>query len=387
MKKIGLCVRYNCNNYGSMLQIFATQKALEKIGCNYEIIRYDKRALSSIILQLPSLLDYMFIKDTIRRIQNKKNAAKQPDIVEGINLRHQRFAEYRKQYIGPYSPAQRGYLQLKKHAKKYDSVVVGSDQLWNPAGLASNFYNLIFVPEEVNKVSFATSFGVAAIPKKQIKKTRYYLNRLDYISVREETGKEIVKSLTAKDASIVMDPTLMFSGSDWKCFFPERKVVDKPYIFAYLLGMNSEHRIMINEFAQKEGLIIVTCPNLDHVDEDNTDFGDLQLYDVDPVDFLNLIRGAEYVFTDSFHGTVFSILNHKQFLTFYRFADDARQSTNTRIDNLLNITELTDRKIVNSNSFTTEKCKNKVNYALVEETLSKWRKESFIFLREALIRE
>lgn len=384
MKNIGICVRHDCNNYGSMLQIFAMQKVIEKIGCKYELIRYNKKSFSSIIKYLPSIFNYMFMVDSFRLMTNRYVERKYPDIKEKIDLRRKLFSEYRCKYIGPFSPVCNGFNELKKAASNYDAIMVGSDQLWNPAGLASDYYNLLFVPDDVRKISFATSFGVSKIPNEQLDKTKKYLRRIEFLSVREESGKEIVKELTGRDAKIIMDPTLMFDKDRWNSFFPQKEIIDKPYLFAYLLGTGQEQREKIIEVGKKYNLTIVTCPDLDHVDEKNFGFGDIRLYNVDPVDFLNLIRYASFICTDSFHGTVFSILNHKKFATFYRFSSEAKNSTNTRIDSLLNIVGLNKRKYVNYNDDLHKILNAEINYNYVDSALSQWREQSYDFLKQSV---
>lgn len=92
---------------------------------------------------------------------------------------------------------------------------------------------------------------------------------------------------------------------DGKQMLPEKKVVEEPYVFCYFLGTNEEHRRIANEFKNKTGLKLATCPFLDNYVECDLNFGDIQLFDIDAADFVNLIRHAEYILTDSFHGSVF----------------------------------------------------------------------------------
>lgn len=387
MNKTGLCVRFDCNNYGSMLQIFATQKAIEETGTEYEIIRYSKHALSSLIRQIPSIFNPAFMSNQKRLGNNRDSYNDHPDIKEKIQERRKIFCEYRNKYIGPYSPVYRGYLRLKSAAKSYDNVIVGSDQLWNPAGLESGFYNLLFVPDNVNKISFATSFGVSSISKAQQRATKHYLDRINHISVREQRGKEIVKSLTGRDALVALDPTLLYTGEEWKSFFPNSSLYDEPYIFAYLLGTNEEHRLWVRSLSNVTGLKVICCPHLDHFNECDLNFGDIQRFETSPIDFLNLIRNAKYVCTDSFHGTVFSILNHKQFLTFYRFSGDNKLSTNSRIDSLLGLLNLKDRTIVAGDAdHILEKINNPINYQQVDKSLDVLRYETKQFISNAVQR-
>ena len=383
MDKVGLCVRYDCDNFGSMLQIFATQKALKKIGYDYEIIRYDKRTILFYITNLTRLFNPYFMKGKLNTINKKRKLKAYPKVQSGNRIRNRCIAEYRNENIGPYSTIYKGYKNLVKGAENYFAVIVGSDQLWTPAGIKSKFYNLIFVPDHIKKVSFATSFGVGAIPASQKKMTEQYLNRIDYISVREIRGAEIVKELTGREVTIALDPTLLYTGNEWKAFFPEKRVIEYPYIFAYFLGSNEEHRDAVEQLKKDTGLKVVTIPFMDMFVERDLTFGDELLFNVGPIEFLNIIRGAEYICTDSFHGTVFSILNHKQFITFNRTNNNDKQTRNSRIDSLFSLLGLENRRYKEGFKLRDAMVQS-IDFDTVDQKLIKLRKETFDFLKTAL---
>lgn len=236
-----------------------------------------------------------------------------------------------------------------------------------------------FAPDNKPKIAYATSFGVSQIPDGQKKTTAKYLNRFQHLSTRELAGQKIVKELTGKMAQVVCDPTLLFDAEGWKQMLSEKKIVEEPYVFCYFLGTNEEHRKIANEFKSKTGLKLVTCPFLDNYVECDLNFGDIQLFDMDASDFMNLIRHAEYILTDSFHGSVFSILNHKKFMTFNRFNAGAN-SRNSRIDSLCTLLGLSERRY-NGDIMNVEK---DINYNAVEEKLEKLRADSIKYLETAL---
>lgn len=384
MKKLGLCVNYNCDNYGSMLQIFATQKILNQYNCDYEIIRYNKKTIGFMLKNIFRIFNVNFVHDKFIRIKRKYRISQNHEVKLLDNQRRFLFQKYRKEYIGPYSNIFKGYSNLCSAATKYDVVMVGSDQLWLPAGLGSNFYNLLFVPDNIRKVSFSTSFGVSSIPGYQRKKTKKYLDRINYLSVREKKGQDIVKELTGRKVKVVLDPTLLIKKEEWDVYFTPQKVIDGRYIFAYFLGNNIESRRIVEEFAKQAGLEVITCPHLDQYIPEDESFGDKKLFNVTPVDFLNLIRNAEYVCTDSFHGTVFSILNSKKFISFPRFATKTSLSTNNRIDSLLDFLQLEKQKWI-PNMDVRETLERKIDYEIAYDKLEELRKESFQFLKEALV--
>ena len=163
MKKLGLCVRYDCNNFGSMLQIFATQEAIKECNWQYEIIRYDKKNLKFIVQNLSRVFNPYFMRGKIMEVMKRLSLKKHREIDEGNKRRLALFQSYRRQYLGPYSRILKGYSNLMAGAEEYDAVMVGSDQLWTPAGIKTKFYNLLFVPDRIKKISLAAMIQVAVL--------------------------------------------------------------------------------------------------------------------------------------------------------------------------------------------------------------------------------
>ena len=191
----------------------------------------------------------------------------------------------------------------------------------------------MFVPENINKIAYSASFGVSQIPFFQKRKTKEFLERIDHLSVREQSGAKIIKELTGKDVPVILDPTMIIDRSVWDKNIPNERLVDEDYIFCYFLGNNSQHRKEVKKLADDKKLKIVTLRHLDEFIPEDEYFGDISPYDIGPAEFINLIRHARYVCTDSFHGSVFSILYHKQFISFNRY-NAGSNSRNSRLDTL-----------------------------------------------------
>ena len=382
-KQVGICACYATRNYGSMLQAFATQAAIEKLGYRAEFIRYKKKKnLRYCLAQLPRVLNTNLLFDKCMIAKKKILISMHPAVKELDRRRNSIFADFGKRYYKSFSAEYYGYEALKRGAHQYETVLVGSDQLWTPGGLPTNFYNLMFVPDYVNKVSYATSFGVSNIPWYQKRRTTEYLSRIDYLSVREIRGAQIVKEMANREAKVVADPTLLLTAQEWNKAIPEKKVAEEPYIFCYFLGENESHREIGEELSKKTGLRIVTTPFLDSFVKRDLSFGSEARFDVGPDDFVNLIRNAAYVLTDSFHGTVFSILYHKQFLTLPRFASGV-QSRNSRIESILRLAGL-EKRLYREDVF--EQIREPVDYQGVDQNMEILRKDSYEFLSKALSR-
>lgn len=383
MGKIGVCACYNTKNYGSMLQTLATGEVLDKLGYDYEFIYYTRKPTMDLILRSLGRIPEFFI----RKINNRKKCRelkKHPETALGIKVRNQCFDEFMNRTFTKLSPRYDTYSELKEASKKYSAVLVGSDQLWRPEGYSTGFYNLMFVPDNVLKIAYATSFGVSHIPKKKVSIAKEFLSRIEFIGVRELRASEIIQELIGRHVPTVVDPTLLFSGDAWKELIPQKKIVEEKYIFCYLLGTNHQHRSWVKKLGEKTGYKIVTIPHLDEFVAEDVSFGDIQLFEVGPAEFVNLIRYAEYVCTDSFHGTVFSILNHKRFVTFNRFSDKSKDSRNSRIDSLLKQTQLEKRRMANDECSICDIMAEDINFENVEVCLNEMRNVSLAYLRESL---
>ena len=365
-----------------MLQAYATISMLEKQGIDYELIRYEKKTtLKSLIRFAPRILNRVLINDKYEKMLKKRALKKYPEFEKNDSVRMNAFHEFERKHFKKLSPNYVGYKELCDGAKKYSAVITGSDQLWSPAGLPTNFYNLMFVPDNVCKISYASSFGVNKIPWYQKRRTANYLNRIELISMRENRGAEIVGDLTGRDVPTVLDPVFFFDKEGWENLISTTQIVDEPYIFAYFLGNNQEQRDVLTKVAKKIGYKIVTLRHLDQYIEEDEKFGDIALYDVGPDRFLNLLRNAEIVCTDSFHGACFSIIHHKEFVLFNRYKEGVKHSKNSRIDSLCDNLNLNDRRY-SSEDVLIEQFTNKIDYLGVEERLKKLKRTTDNYLEK-----
>lgn len=382
MKKLGICICYAHRNYGSQLQSYATTVELKNRNIDFEIIRYKKKITPSLILKnLPRLFNPVFISDRVMvRYQKKLMMKTHPQLNSDNNTRNAALAKFSKERFTNLSPLYYGYDNLCKESAKYDAVMVGSDQLWAPGGITSNFFNLLFVDDNTTKISYAASFGVSEIEQKYHNLYNTFLSRMNYISVRENSGKKLVESLSSNKAQVVVDPVLLLDSEMWLKEIPNKRLYDEPYIFAYFLGKSFEYRQAVTEFAKKKGLKIVTEHHMDSYNKADENFGDYAPFDVGPAEFVNLIRNAEYVFTDSFHGSVFSMLYKKQFMVFNRYSANVVTSKNSRIDSFCENYGLTDRRF----SGDINAVENEIDFETVLKKVEKYRNESKEFLDKAL---
>lgn len=381
--KIGLCLKYEQVNYGSKLQALATLRLMEELGHECKVIHYGKAGLWFKIKALPRIFDATFRQDKIEDWSRNNALKKHPKLAPMFEQRKEMFRQYDAKYFDKYEVKGMYFRDIQKIAKQFDAVVTCSDQLWSPAGLGTNFYNLNFVPDYVRKISLASSFGVSKIPWYQKKATAKYLKRIEFVSCRENRGAEIVKELTGRDVPVLMDPVFAFNKEQWNKLVPVKQIYKSPYIFCYFLGSNIAYREAVKEFAKNKKMKIVFLKFLDQYVEYDERFGDITPFDIDPHSFLNILRGAEYVFTDSFHGCAFSILMQKKFVIFNRYAITSRSSKNSRIDTVCSNLGLDSRRVTEKTDL--EAVMNeKIAWDKVIENTKVYRERMWNYIKEAL---
>lgn len=388
MKKTAIVSCYFIHNYGSMLQAYATQKLLDKLNIENETINISgflgefRKAQYSYILK--SGINSEIFRDRLGKAKNvivKKLLNN--DYTRNIRQRDIKFDDFAESRIRK----SQVYVSLEDLANKcsdnYETVLIGSDQLWLPANIAADYYTLNFVPDKVNSVAYATSFGVSELPRDIVEMAGKFLSRIKHISVREQTGQKIIKELTDRTVPVVCDPTLLFTGEEWMEIQQKDRIIEEPYIFCYFIGSTRIHRDFVRRLKKETGLKIVALTHVDHYMKSDEGYADYTPYDIGPSEFLNLIRNASYVCTDSFHSTVFSILYKKEFFEFKRYTENTKQSTNSRLDTLFDLVDIHDRMLDGDEDI--QKCLNlKIDYEKVHRNLALVREESYRYLRAAL---
>lgn len=225
-------------------------------------------------------------------------------------------------------------LESKKISlTNYDYFIIGSDQVWNPNYLRTSSIDFAAFKRNGIAVALAASFGISEISTETANQIKPWIDRISYLSVREEAGKKILNQISNKDVDILCDPTMALDVCEWKKLEnrPQKNIVKK-YILTYFLGNKTrEYTKFIKKIAKNN-----QCEIINLWDINSPDF-----YDIGPDEFLWLIDNSEYVLTDSFHAVVFSIIFKKKFIVFKRVEDG--KTMNSRIETLLNKFNLYER--------------------------------------------
>lgn len=358
--KIAIVTLYGFFNYGNRLQNYALQNCIEKMGHKVETIAVEVKE--------PCLKKFAkkYLEKKEGYICVKKKAER---------IRSRNFHVFNENYIKTRILRQNDMLIPKDIAYQYDHFIVGSDQVWNPlfwekGERSTDLYNFMlkFAPKQ-KRIAYAASFGIDKLPCEWENLFADALNEFHKISVREEEGKKIVTSLSHKDVSVVLDPTMLLHADEWRKI--ERKEIlpkKEKYLLTYFLGEQSEE---VKKKIERIGLKN-NCRIINLMDSNETKF-----YEVGPEGFVTLIDYAEAIYTDSFHATVFSILFQKPFVVLSRKHKN-QSDMNSRLSTLLK-------------SFNLEKCMSDsiednlpyCDYDLCERLLEIKREESLAYLRDA----
>lgn len=341
MKKIGIVTINGNYNFGNRLQNYALQETLKKKGFNVETVWYLSKKEN--------------IKLIIKSVLSKFNMYK----------RYSNFSKFSKKYINV------KYVKNYNISKEYDYFVTGSDQVWNYTfpHFDENMF-LSFSKKEQN-ISYAASFGVSSIDENKKQDIITGINNINYISVREDAGKEIIESLTnITDACVLVDPTMLLSKEDWDKISVKPDILkDEKYILNYFLGDLSKNRKNEIERIAK----INNCKIINILKEDDP------FYSYGPSEFLYLEKHAFLICTDSFHSCVFALIYNRPFLIFDREQNEI-VNMNSRLDTLIKKFKLKNRRF--EGEITKENLEH--DYTEAHEILEKEKIKSDLFLTKAL---
>lgn len=381
---IGLATPYLTNNFGTKLQAFALQSAVRALGHEAEIIGYTFGESGSRLRKMlaPQIWRYKFEK---RR--KEKILRRYPEILRGYAVRERAFERFTREKLC-ISDTCTTLQTAREQARKYSAVVCGSDQIWLPSHIIADYYTLRFVPADAVRVAYAPSFGLGRVPLLLKRDYAAFLKRMDRISVRESAGQAFVRDLIHREVPVVLDPTLLLDKSEWsRNLAGVRCPSEGKFILGYFLGKNGAHREKVRALKKKTGFKIVALPHIDGVAGADASYADELLYDAGPAEFVSLIQNAEYVCTDSFHGSVFSLIQQKEFFIFERFSATEKGSTNSRIYSLTEMLGLEGRLLDNETGIRKdwgELLRQTIDYCRVNAGLAAQRAKSMDYLKKAL---
>lgn len=330
--KIGLLTYHNHFNYGASLQAYALAKTISSLGHDCRIVDYATQG-GRVRGFSRSRHPYVILKNiylawhwrAARRFRN-------------------RFEQFTQECMPLTSRRYESFDELAAMDEEFDALVTGSDQIFHPLLLdreIGRVFHLEFAsPERYRLIAYAPSFGVSEVPETYVARIRDNLARYHALSVREQHGQEIIKKVSGRVAQVTLDPTLLLNADDYEQILMP-PVIQGDYLLVYPMETGVDHGFYHTVRTVKKQLMmpvaIILPRNFNHR---WLLLADRIILDAGPKQYLGLIKNAAFFCTNSFHGTVFSILFNKQFLGF------RHSKTNSRIDNLLQKTDLRDRQLV-----------------------------------------
>ncbi|MCZ8652357.1 polysaccharide pyruvyl transferase family protein [Escherichia albertii] len=374
MKKIGvLNFQYSDHNYGAVLQAVALENVLKQLGKNAEHINFipRKKSNKNIKQLVIEFLASIGLKSLIYRVFNKKVIIKNK--VEGSEI----FEDFRNKYLNR-TKAFHSLNELMEVEDSYNSVIVGSDQVWRPKMYSNlteiEIYFLSFISQKTKKISYAASFGVDRWEYDKndnvTHKAQKYLNKFNSISVREKSGVEICGNVFDIRAEHVLDPTLLIGRDFFDNLIKDKQPLVKKTISYYKLDLCESFLAGIEHLANLTGYE----PN--NIYYKQLDNGSYEYYPV--LDWLSMINSSSIIITDSFHCVCFSILFNKNF---YCCLNKERGAS--RLESLLNELGLEDR-LISEEELSRIYTIDEINYSPVEDMLNRRRKQSMEFLVSAI---
>ncbi|MCR5752143.1 MAG: polysaccharide pyruvyl transferase family protein [Kiritimatiellae bacterium] len=370
--RIAILTYYEIANYGTLLQAYGLWKYLEKRGHDVEFL--DEPYGRSM---------FPYVPPRIRNFVSRHPLSAWKNVFRN-------YSAHTVTYFNEMYPRTRyfsSYEDMVENFHGYDAVVIGSDLVWHPQWCSPKFTNIAFlgfVPEACKRVSISPSFSATTWNAPDKDRAGDLLRGFDAIGVREASGRDVVEDMSGRaDAEVLIDSAMLLRGADYAQLF-DKSEGSGPYIFNYLLGWsngsNEEKLLEVvksalrvdlvkNQYESNRGLFsrILRTPARITVKE-----------------WLQRISGAKFVLTNSFHGTVFSILFHRPFATM--LINGKMSCLNERVISLLTLLGLESRMVFNNES---DKLRavvyESVNWDLVDERLDNERRKVAQFLMKVCL--
>lgn len=374
MKKTGIITYHAAYNYGSVLQAFATQKVVETLNQDVEIVNY-------------RMLEQRRFYSLYRPFEFGKSAVAKDLLQLPIHAKRKKRQQEFEKFFSGFMKLSKEFSEPKDIAQiwnKYDIVISGSDQIWNKHSCELEHNDWRYMEPYLlkgyagKKISYASS--TASMNDSELNRILPYIKQFSYISMREKSSAERMTKLLGRQVENVLDPTFLLTAEQWKKNLKITGILNTPYVLYYSLGgikKISSHLKSVKDFANKMGCILIVVtpfawyPSSDSTIENHPEYG--------PVEFLSALNGAKAVVTDSYHGTILSINFNKEF---YSICGSGRSEF--RKTDILERLGLQDRIIYDPNGIV-EKKFEPIDYDKVNEKLDRFRKHSLNYLKRALI--
>ena len=339
--KVGILTILNVNNYGAELQCCALYRKLQQLGYDAEVINYlfgihpehvfdgEKRTVPIPLKQLIKVKLLPVVQNMFCMFHQKNK-----------RLRNKRFDEFHAKYNHLTSTVYPSVKSLYEAKFNYDVLCIGSDQVWNyMKGYSLEPFFACFDKNNTKRITYASSIGLSSLSVEAEQVFKKELASFAYISVREQQASEILEKLLDRKIDVVLDPTLILNKQEWIEVAKYDMCPKEKYLLVYIVTIKPCDYVLTlaRHIAKQRNLKIVRICRDAYPEHSGSDVE--EILTAGPSDFVGLFSKAEFVVTNSFHGTVFSINFSKPFYSVIK----SHHSTNSRLTSILKKLGLEDR--------------------------------------------
>ncbi len=363
-KKVGIVTFFEANNFGVCLQAYATEKYINKLGYNAEIINY---------INSYEHKHFKLIYDENDRFMGYFTSFAKNILLKKYYFYKKGFGKVKSHF----NLSKKEYTSISEMKDiKYYALVAGSDQIWNPE--ITSYLDEVFLlqfGEAEKRISIASSIGSKKPIESNEKIFKDAFKRFSDISVREQFAKKELDQLTEKEIKILMDPTFLFARNEWIELLGRKSKyynIQEKYILTYFIaGNKADYKARVREYSEKFNLPVWSIQFSNYHWKETSK----RIMGIKIEDFIALMANATLILTDSFHGTAFSINLNRNFVPF-------RHSGNpVRVIDLLEKLGIVDRLNLGVDEY------KDVDYSMVNPKLEELREDSKKWIREALAKK
>ena len=363
-KTVATITYHGSDNFGSVLQAYALNKVLIEQGYDSYVIDYRKQEVEQVyqIIKFPQTA-FDLVTDIYHLMH-----------YSDLRKRKLRYEQFRKEYINLSQCVYKSHDMLMKRPPNADVYICGSDQVWNPDIVDFDESYLLDFVTSGKKIAYAASGISPKTTDAALFKLEPWIRMFDAVSVRERSARERLQAVLGCKAQVVLDPVLLLSRHEWEKITQEVAIKDDYLLCYFAGGVSAEFEQYTRELARK-----LHCKRIILMPEWRNFFRrGVYAYDSGPIEFLSLIKQAKAVCTNSFHGTVFSLLFNRPFIVgLHRpFIDD-------RISTILQMSEMSEREIDVSKPYSFEHILD-VDFKKANQIIEKKRADDIRWLCRAV---
>lgn len=368
--KIGIISIHSAHNFGSVLQAYALQEKIKKLGNKVQIINYRPNYIDAEykLFSIEYYKKHKGIKNKILRLIFRILT------IKSRIKKYQKFENFIKENMDT-TKVFSSYKELINYNFDFDVVICGSDQIWNTKitkGIDKTYF-LDFINKNILKVAYAPSIGNNKIDKKYIKEFKNKINSFDFLSVREKSTSDFLKKYTNKKINSVLDPTLLLEKKEWDRFIKKSSIkLPNKYVLVYMLEYNNKFKDIVLKISNYLNITVISINKRKYFNKEKL------FSNIGPEDFLKLFKNAEMIITNSFHGTAFSIIFEK------RICIIPNENSGMRLIDLSNKLGFEKNVITNEKELILPKITKEPNYKKINDNIKKQKEISEKFINDVM---